>query len=85
MVPFGIQACGVVAGTCEPVPGTVGVSGQAAVGAGGTVQPTLVHTNLCYTQLRAHVQLLLWRYKHTAVNSFVTCDESHYVQITTLA
>lgn len=85
MVPFGVQACGVVPGTREPIPGTIGVSGQAAVCAGGTVQPTLVHTDLRYTQLRAHVQLLLWRYKHTAVNCFVTCDESHYVQITTLA
>ena len=41
-------------------PGTVGVPGQAAVGALGAVELTLVQPHLGHAHLRAHVQLLLW-------------------------
>lgn len=55
-VPF---AGGIEAGTAESVPGAVGVSGEAAVGASRAVSVTTVQGDLRDPELRADVQLLL--------------------------
>ncbi len=55
-VPF---AGGIEAGAAESVPGTVGVSGEAAVSAGRAVSVTPVQGDLRDPELGADVQLLL--------------------------
>ena len=52
-------AAGQEAGAGEPVPGAVGVPGQAALGAGLPVGLTAVQLHLGHAQRRAHVQRLL--------------------------
>lgn len=52
---------GEVSGALCPIPSTVGVPGQAAFGAGLSVNLTAMQRHLGHTHIRAHVQLLLRR------------------------
>lgn len=52
-------AGGIEAGAAQPVPGAVGVPGEAAVGASRAVSVTAVQGDLRDPELRADVQLLL--------------------------
>lgn len=66
--PLCLGACRVIPGTGYAIPGTVRVSGQAAVGTSTSIHVTLMESDLGHGRSRSNIQLLLETSKREATS-----------------